>query len=328
VFPAAANRPNPNLCHCCHQPFLREDAPEADFCGRETCLTRRQIVRPELKQLQQDKQIKWLEVTKKRTRSLFEKRTDELAGDDAAKVTTGLSPRVDRPLSELPQERRASFETHLRTIVAESFEDTPHGGPLPPAPADDPDFDKRSDNEAPEPAALHAACIACRGECCIPGATQNAFLVKSTIDRFRWLHPQAGPKEVLDHYLSALPERSVAGSCVFHGEKGCTLERAYRSNICNNFLCWFRRQLDKDYAVSAKRGAVVIAIDRTHVRQAEAGASSARIVSVSEDNVITEITEVALPALSRADLQPYLEAEAKVCRLPTGDSTARPSTLG
>jgi hypothetical protein len=34
-----------------------------------------------------------------------------------------------------------------------------------------------------------------------------------------------------------MPEQAVAGSCAFHGAQGCTLERGFRADICNEYLC-------------------------------------------------------------------------------------------
>jgi hypothetical protein len=38
-------------------------------------------------------------------------------------------------------------------------------------------------------------------------------------------------------YVSAIPDRGVIGSCVFHGARGCTLQRDLRAELCNSYYC-------------------------------------------------------------------------------------------
>jgi hypothetical protein len=50
-------------------------------------------------------------------------------------------------------------------------------------------------------------------------------------------HPGLDAEEIVDHYLSRLPQQSLRGSCVFHAENGCNLPREMRSDVCNQHLC-------------------------------------------------------------------------------------------
>ena len=43
--------------------------------------------------------------------------------------------------------------------------------------------------------------------------------------------------EIVSGYVGRVPDRGYAGSCIFHGEKGCTLPREWRSNVCNTYFC-------------------------------------------------------------------------------------------
>ncbi len=96
----------------------------------------------------------------------------------------------------------------------------------------------------PEPhAALAAACATCRGYCCRNGGSR-AFIDARTIARIRQEQPDLDDASILNAYERAIPAQHVEGSCVFHGPQGCTLTRAYRSQICNEFYCapvreWF-----------------------------------------------------------------------------------------
>jgi hypothetical protein len=42
---------------------------------------------------------------------------------------------------------------------------------------------------------------------------------------------------LIDAYLSHVPTRSYAASCIYHGASGCALPRALRSETCTSFLC-------------------------------------------------------------------------------------------
>jgi hypothetical protein len=43
--------------------------------------------------------------------------------------------------------------------------------------------------------------------------------------------------EIANLYISQVPHESIEGSCLFHGKKGCTLNRRLRSDICNDYYC-------------------------------------------------------------------------------------------
>ena len=55
--------------------------------------------------------------------------------------------------------------------------------------------------------------------------------------RVRRARPELNARKVLRLYLDRVPEAGYVGSCVFHGQKGCTLDRSMRSDICNDFYC-------------------------------------------------------------------------------------------
>jgi hypothetical protein len=292
----------------CSFPFLAEDQPQADFCGRLECLTRREMRQPELARFRQDKEAKWLAVTRKRAEPLILEAKSRLRDGDGGNIPSGLAPFVDRPLVPLPVARRTAFEKHLRHVVQESFVKSPREDELASAPEHDPANDNRLANERPESAILNAACIACRGDCCLQGANKYAFISENMIHRFRWLHPEATSDEVAEVYLAALPDQSVEDSCVFHGDRGCTLPREHRSSICNEFLCWFRRELDDEYSENPGNGAVVVAIAKQHMTDPSEGAPFARVLSVSEDGKVTTHTDLTLPAVSAQESAQYRKA--------------------
>ena len=38
-------------------------------------------------------------------------------------------------------------------------------------------------------------------------------------------------------YVERVPAAGYAGSCIFHGAEGCTLDRSLRSDVCNSYFC-------------------------------------------------------------------------------------------
>ena len=150
-------------------------------------------------------------------------------------------------LSPLPSRRRRRLAEHLQTLVeglerraAEGFRHW-KAAPTEVGPT-------RADQ------ILGQACATCRGHCCRTGG-DVAFLDTSDLERFWSTRPRASSASIVRSYLSALPERSYAGSCVFHGRSGCTLPREMRANLCNAFLCDGLRELRSKLAPDAPHGA-------------------------------------------------------------------------
>ena len=43
--------------------------------------------------------------------------------------------------------------------------------------------------------------------------------------------------EVIEMYVARFPDVGYQDSCIFHGAKGCTLDRSMRSDVCNSYFC-------------------------------------------------------------------------------------------
>lgn len=80
------------------------------------------------------------------------------------------------------------------------------------------------------------ACSLCRGYCCRNG-DDDAFLDDRTLARVRVAHPKMTDQAVVRLYVNHVPLKAYGGSCIFHGKKGCTLERSLRSDVCNTYFC-------------------------------------------------------------------------------------------
>ncbi|HET8997483.1 MAG TPA: hypothetical protein VFN42_12520 [Acetobacteraceae bacterium] len=94
---------------------------------------------------------------------------------------------------------------------------------------------------APEPPApvgeiAPTACALCQGWCCSKGGT-HAYLDERTMARVRHARPELDAWGILRLYTRAAADPAYAGSCVFHGAQGCTLDRSLRSDLCNAYFC-------------------------------------------------------------------------------------------
>jgi hypothetical protein len=55
--------------------------------------------------------------------------------------------------------------------------------------------------------------------------------------RVRREMPDLDAGAVVRLYASQVPAVSYEDSCIFHGARGCTLDRSLRANICNIYYC-------------------------------------------------------------------------------------------
>lgn len=297
VFHARSHHGPPRLCRLCRCP-LADDAE--DICDQPQCQTRRKIeLNAEIARKRDQKEAAWRATSNRRTRGVLRQAAREIGVSSLGRIAHGLAPYIDVPLVPLSDARRTAFETHLRTIIGESFAAADGVSKRPEPPEDDPDFALRLKQEKPEPAVLDTACIACQGDCCLMGGGRNAFLTAESITCQRWKTPDLTEEQLLQTYLSRIPPTSINGSCVYHGPQGCTLDRPLRADICNSFQCRFRRELAEAVERRPGTGAVVAGLSRTHVDDRSAGAPYLRVVSMSAENEVTVHDGLKLPALRK-----------------------------
>jgi len=79
-------------------------------------------------------------------------------------------------------------------------------------------------------------CSVCQGGCCVNGG-ERAYLTADTIKCYVSLNPTLRPQHVLAAYLAKIPTQAVAGSCIHHTVRGCSLPRDMCSDACHRFLC-------------------------------------------------------------------------------------------
>jgi hypothetical protein len=148
-------------------------------------------------------------------------RRREFGDDDSLPV---MVPRSDKALVAISPERVRRLREHLIEVLRElrtSKHSEHSASPMRPEPTG---FAAR---------VARAACSLCKGWCCRNG-DDDAFLDDRTLARVRIARPDLDECAVLRLYL----ERAVyRGSCIFHGKRGCTLDRSLRADVCNNYFC-------------------------------------------------------------------------------------------
>ena len=69
------------------------------------------------------------------------------------------------------------------------------------------------------------------------GADDDAFLDDRTLARVRLARPDMTERAMLQLYVERVPTIAYRDSCIFHGKRGCTLDRSLRADICNTYFC-------------------------------------------------------------------------------------------
>lgn len=240
-----------NECACCGDELDAHQAASSGVCDRQRCR--------EWKIAQVG-----AELLQRRRRQILERLFEEAApsvstaaaaiGGEPDTVVRAIVPWQARPVEPLPQERRAAFHEHLRWIAEDGFLAEPPG-----------EDEERAGIERDEPPVLSAACAVCRGRCCDRGGV-TAMLGEDDVGRWRARNPGAAAAQFVADYMTALPEETVAGSCVCLTAAGCALPRHMRSDWCNASQCAERDALQAALAESGGDRVVFVADDAARER--------------------------------------------------------------
>lgn len=125
----------------------------------------------------------------------------------------------------------------------------------------------------PEPAGfpgrvVAAACGLCQGSCCMAGGT-HAFIDDRTMARLRAERPSITGRQAVRLYVESVAPLSYRNSCLFHGPRGCTLNRTLRAELCNSYYCndldtFLKASVAKDVTIVTTAGETrVVEIART-----------------------------------------------------------------
>ncbi len=145
-------------------------------------------------------------------------------------------PKFRARASRLPKSKRAAFAAHLEAQVRGARARFDAGERLAP---------HELTESAPAPSAraaevnalLGATCGACRGACCRGGGANHAYLREHAMLAYMQRFPDTSDDDIVEEYLSHVPERTLSGGCVYQRADGCTLPRDLRADICNRYFC-------------------------------------------------------------------------------------------
>jgi len=281
---AHTKHPSRNVCLICHGPITVHHEARNGVCDQPRC--------------KKESLLRW--IARRRQGAAAALRQKVLEHRDAVAKSLGLNdtdalavamvPANTRPTVKLPHRRKRWFRNGLAKLLAEIREQRLRSV-VQPLPAEE--FPSASQFGEELPYVL-AGCTSCRGHCCRLGGTR-AFLDTLTLQRYGEAHPRLSLRDVLRAYMKKLPERSVQGSCVFHGEKGCTLPRAMRAAICNTYHCKELKDLQR---LSAKAVLIVAAGDGAVVRSSFFNAGATKLIPKSEVPNF-EVPEALLPDVEK-----------------------------
>ena len=184
--------------------------------------------------------------------SVFEAAADHIVKAKAKSEPEALLwmvPAQHEPLVPLPPERRERFREHLDFCATLAFRE-------PEETADLAAVDKTEPEDAPLSVAV---CTTCQGRCCKNMGGDTALLLPADFGRYRLRTPGVSAAEVIDAYLSYLPEVSTQDGCVYLGAQGCALPREMRDDICNSYFCDSLRWLRMAEKESGTSAAVLVA---------------------------------------------------------------------
>jgi hypothetical protein len=196
-------------CTWCQQPLSALRALRRDVCERPSCL-------------QQADQRQQRAARAAAAQSLRGQQSAALGPARAQALRVLWILPHDTQLVDLPAALRDEHAAWLREL-ADGAEGVAAAAPAPQA--------------APVARAEGQLCGWCGGRCCRFGGENHAYLNAGHLRRWQQAHPGSSLQDAATAYIERLPARHVAGSCMHHGERGCTLDRDMRSDVCNLFAC-------------------------------------------------------------------------------------------
>jgi hypothetical protein len=206
-------------CKICGTHFLYA-APTEELCGDAIC-----------RQLQQERDADAHAKERARRREELRRalRAQAAATLPDLRLPIVVLPRFEESLSGNAQ-RHDAFREVIATKAREAFATV--AGPDPEA--------AQLDDQAPgdpwSTLALAQACGECRGWCCRNGGNY-AYLQESDLRRVAAEQGITTWDDMVERFLSFIPDVTYQDSCIFHGRDGCGLPRSLRSETCTSFLC-------------------------------------------------------------------------------------------
>lgn len=173
-------------------------------------------------------------------------------------------PANDRKIVNLPERRKRAFRNRLMELISQAAAAR--------ATFANPSPGETALDSSPSPPALESllgrGCATCRGRCC-NGGGDHAYLTVDTILGYMRQHPKQRPRDVLESYLSLLPNKAYEDSCVYQTKDGCALPRAMRAKISGDFFCEELRQFQRQYYAEGEREVLFYAFEESQVVRSE-----------------------------------------------------------
>lgn len=300
-------------CRLCARPLDRDAS--GDICGAPICQTRAQVeAQGQLGKKASERKKREEAQRKARLAPLFDELARRLGVDDISEIPKTVTPHIRPSVIERSAREVAEFTHHLTEIVEHAFSDRPiplgeaarrlpeevrerlQPDELPTPEIRQMAYELRDAETDDDPLALDASCIACGGNCCTTGLRYRAYLEAFDIAYYRHHHPGATPASVLGDYLSRIPAKSLANSCLYLTETGCHLPRALRSTTCNGWHCSARKTLARQLEEKGPERSAVIGIATNQGEYPEEDGVSFRAVTIS-DGVVQVHDDLRLPAI-------------------------------
>lgn len=214
------------LCKVCGRPLSDRELP-AQVCAALDC---QHAAIAEVARHKRERNEACYEALRKQALELRNQAANSFGIQEPESFPVAVIPASMVKITHLPEKRRHEFRDYLTQLISQAV-----ASPSAPSAASD-----STPPAAQDPrllAVLGKGCACCKGSCCQSGGFTHAYLTLETIRRYRAAHPGQRPREVLAAYLDAIGNQTYAGSCVYHQADGCSLPRAMRADICNQFFC-------------------------------------------------------------------------------------------
>ncbi len=246
------------VCACCGCALTFTQHTRGDVCDDHRC--RHWAVR---RRINEDHRRR-----EKARRDVSAQVVQRLIGPTAAHAT--VEPRAlpiplnPRRITNLPTRRWRLFRDWLNELIsraaAQAYQSSTETSESE-APA-------TGDGEDLRLSIIGQTCATCRGQCCLGGGRNFAYLDVETMVGLLRHHRDLRPRDVLATYLALMGPRTYQDSCVYHTESGCRLPREMRSSTCNNFLCSDLQEVLKGLRYGDFTPTFIVAVEETQAVRA------------------------------------------------------------
>ncbi len=174
-----------------------------------------------------NQQVLFVDTKEKREHEQVAKHASKKYSEPSANTLLVSLPTGPSASSKLPGVRKEHYIQHLKISMKECLSEQT----LP--------LQKQGYENLNQPTELEKApdfCATCKGGCCTMGKN-TGYISAKTLQQSIAANPELSPSEIVNKYISFIPQTSITDSCINHGTSGCTIPREWRSDTCNRFFC-------------------------------------------------------------------------------------------